>query len=562
MPEKSPVKGGAHSSPGKKAGVASQDHIKLTKPSCRIGISWDNLSGCAVDLDLQGVIVDSKGHIVDAVYHNNLRALNGAIAHSGDDEDGEGDGFDEFIQVRTTKLPEQCHLIIFIVAASNGSLKDADNGKVGVEEGANNTVKEMKIERSSADCDVVAYMVRRDKAWYLQVVETPALCGSHFLDILEPNIGDIIRFEIPGAPMVQRVAFVMEKGAVTDFPQGKDLRRLLIGVGGALKRDAKEAVDIDVSAVLYKADGHRVAIVDGKTGSRVKGVVHSGDGMAGARSGDDEALSIDLELIDQKITKIYIVMSIKDGTFELVQSAYARVTDQAMVELAGFNIDCGNRSSQLIVATLLRQPGGRWGCTAVGHFCDTQKECTEALARLAKDLPIDPSQQESKKEVQQDGTATFGSAKSVRKQKGSRTACVTVTQSKEDNLSQGNYSSGASPLLSRLSMQSAASVKSGGAGKGSFALMPSTSMMSGTGYNSVQGTKAESAMSDGDCLDDQKPGIGKSSSSVKWDAALNDVRYIDDDAEAGNSTGCGRQCCSKNASGGSSWLCAASPACS
>mmetsp|Transcript_8253 Transcript_8253/g.11568 ORF Transcript_8253/g.11568 Transcript_8253/m.11568 type:complete len:88 (+) Transcript_8253:19-282(+) len=75
------------------------DCIKLTKPSCRIGISWDNLSGRNVDLDLQGVIVDDKGHIVDAVYHNNLAALNGAVAHSGDDEDGAQEGFDEFIQV-------------------------------------------------------------------------------------------------------------------------------------------------------------------------------------------------------------------------------------------------------------------------------------------------------------------------------------------------------------------------------------------------------------------------------------------------------------------------------
>mmetsp|Transcript_13751 Transcript_13751/g.30841 ORF Transcript_13751/g.30841 Transcript_13751/m.30841 type:complete len:530 (+) Transcript_13751:59-1648(+) len=518
------------------------DCIKLTKPSCRIGISWDNLSGRNVDLDLQGVIVDDKGHIVDAVYHNNLAALNGAVAHSGDDEDGAQEGFDEFIQVKLSKLPAQCKQIIFVVAACNGSLKDADNGKVGVEEGAHNTVKEVKIERSEADCDVVAYLIHRD-AWYLQVVETPALSGSHFLDILEPNIGDVIRNEISGAPKVQRVAFMMQKGAVTDFPQNKDLRRLLIGVGGALKKDAKAGVDIDVSAALYDADGKKLGLVDGKRKSKVKGVTHSGDGMAGGRAGDDEALNIDLDLIASTIAHIYIVLSIKDGTFELVQSAYARVTDQAMVELAAFDVNCANHNSHLIVATLLRQEKGRWGCSAVGHFCHSYEDCTAALDKLNQGKSLVDG------DLQKEDFGSIESTRSTRKQRGSRTSCQTVihrTNSMGSNAPAPAFE--ASLLQHRYSMTSQrSSLKpslSLAINRSGISLMPSEGGVTRSEFGSMAGTRNDSNF-DSTSSEPQKQST--------WEANQ-DVRLIDDDQVGEDKKGrrCAPACCR---SGVSSVLC-------
>eukprot|EP00971_Amphidinium_carterae_P117204 2321643-Amphidinium_carterae.1 len=71
-----------------------------------------------------------------------------------------------------------------------------------------------------ADCDVVAYLIHRD-AWYLQVVETPALSGSHFLDILEPNIGDVIRNEISGAPKVDSNSFLNLEFRPLDPPRSR-----------------------------------------------------------------------------------------------------------------------------------------------------------------------------------------------------------------------------------------------------------------------------------------------------------------------------------------------------
>ncbi|CAE7877578.1 unnamed protein product, partial [Symbiodinium sp. KB8] len=47
--------------------------------------------------------------------------------------------------------------------------------------------------------------------WWLYQVEEPAEHGEHFLDILEPTIGDIIRRRIDNAPKYQRVTFQMKK---------------------------------------------------------------------------------------------------------------------------------------------------------------------------------------------------------------------------------------------------------------------------------------------------------------------------------------------------------------
>lgn len=55
--------------------------------------------------------------------------------------------------------------------------------------------------------------------WWLYQVDEPAEHGEHFLDILEPTVGDIIRRRIDNAPKHQRVTFQMKKGTAVDLPK-------------------------------------------------------------------------------------------------------------------------------------------------------------------------------------------------------------------------------------------------------------------------------------------------------------------------------------------------------
>ena len=62
-----------------------------------MGLSWDFFGDEKVDLDGTVVMIDDIGNIVDAVYYNKLKSDCGAIIHTGDQQDGTKEGYDESI---------------------------------------------------------------------------------------------------------------------------------------------------------------------------------------------------------------------------------------------------------------------------------------------------------------------------------------------------------------------------------------------------------------------------------------------------------------------------------
>lgn len=383
-----------HRAPGPKRGAPTP----LNENTYGVAVRWDK-GGKEVDLDLQAVIVDEKGLIVDAVYYNNLFALNGAVGLSGDNAE------DESIWVRMEKLPPQVRLIIFVVAAySGGSLRDVSNGRVIVLErrkAATAQLKEFKLERSRADADMVAMFKRfKDDTWGLVEIEEPAEHGSHFLDILEPTIGDLIRAEIPHAPTKLKVAFVMDKGAIVDFPQGDALRRLVVAVGGEFAHeDVPDDLSIELQAVFFSATGEMLGHVRPQHRGMF-GVERLEDEME-----DEEALSMDLMQVPPKVAQIFIVLLVDGGTFEMVETASARVIDQALHEIMRYEVKAAGheQDSGLVLGRVLRKEKNRWGIETVGKFFD-RAHLKEEMNTLASSMPVEAKRR--KKKAKKDGTAT------------------------------------------------------------------------------------------------------------------------------------------------------------
>ncbi|CAK0826593.1 unnamed protein product [Prorocentrum cordatum] len=326
------------------------------------------------DLDLQAVIVNREGIIVDTVYYNNLTSMKGSITHSGDVSNGASEGVDESVWISLAHVPEEIWGAIFVVCAfSKGSrLKDVQNGRVVLMEGTTlNRLQVFNIERSVANADVVGLVKRtREGGWAFKEIDEPAEFGSHFVDIIEPWIGDVIRAEIPTAPAFQKISFVMDKGSVATFPADAVLKRIFVGIGGSLSPSQVEEVDIDAEAVFCDSDGHVIGAVDGENHS-LFGVEHSGDSVVGHESmGDDEAITIDLAKIPSKVARIFIVLTVFNGTFELVEKAYARVLDQHSSQLVRFDIQAHEAYGGLLVAQLIRSDGAenRWGFQGLGKF--------------------------------------------------------------------------------------------------------------------------------------------------------------------------------------------------
>jgi len=328
--------------------------------------------------------VDNKGSIVDAVFYNNLKALK-SITHSGDEQTGEREGLDEVIWVSLNRLPENIKMIIFVVAAySGGSLKDACNGMLHVlEQQKACVVARYPLEQSRFNVDVVATLVRGSQGWSIRIIDEPAVAGRHFMDILEPTLGNVVRQVIPSAGK-QKVAFAMEKGSVVALPQSNMLGQVSAGLGWDVSPELGEA-DLDVSAVFFSKEARVLgAVFFGNTEDF--GFAHSGDNLTGEGEGDDEVISADLSSIPDSVQQVFFVVNIYSNsvTFDKVSNAYCRLVDSSGMELARYALREGQGERGLVMARMVREPGARWGFQALGQFCKgrTWKDSVPELQRL------------------------------------------------------------------------------------------------------------------------------------------------------------------------------------
>lgn len=369
--------------------MGNTEEFPLTAARYGVAISWDKDPSAPVDVDLQAVIVDDMGRVVDAVYYNNLKALK-CITHSGDETTGEKSGFDEVIWAGLARVPANIKMIILVVAAfKGGHLKDAKNGAVHIlEERNDNEVATFSLEESQEEVDVVAMLVRSDQGWVLRLVEVDAQDGQHFIDVLEPAIGSLVRSVLPSAPKRLKVAFAMEKGAVVDLPRTQDIKQIRAGLGWSVD---KGNVDLDVSAVLFDESGAaKDAVFFGNL--EFAGLKHSGDNLTGEGSGDDETISVNLEAVAEWVKQIFFCVNIYSNgkTFAEVASPYCRILDSNGTELARYELKEAGSQNGLIIARLFRDSSSiRWGFQALGSFCQgrTWKDSIGDMAPVAAKPP-------------------------------------------------------------------------------------------------------------------------------------------------------------------------------
>lgn len=101
--------------------------VSLTKtgaPPLRrvaMGLGWDPArGGRSIDLDASAIVIGAKGSKIDAVWFMSKSAFRGALAHSGDNLTGHGEGDDETITVDLGALPADAQAIVFVVNSFGG----------------------------------------------------------------------------------------------------------------------------------------------------------------------------------------------------------------------------------------------------------------------------------------------------------------------------------------------------------------------------------------------------------------------------------------------------------
>eukprot|EP00927_Polykrikos_kofoidii_P058185 TRINITY_DN52566_c0_g1_i1.p1 TRINITY_DN52566_c0_g1~~TRINITY_DN52566_c0_g1_i1.p1 ORF type:complete len:434 (+),score=82.39 TRINITY_DN52566_c0_g1_i1:86-1303(+) len=347
-------------------------------------LTWDapraGATGSA-DGDLQAVVVDTNGRIIEAIYYNNTNGFGGkGLAHTGDQICRAGHGGREEIVLGLAELPANVKMILLLACSFTGTaLSDVPGLRLALEQRAPSPEAFLDEAIALPSAGVLAACLVRQPgssdAWQLCIQMEQLEEGRHFMDCL-PELNTHILKVIPGANRRQKVAFAMEKGQVMDF--GAGMQDIVLGLGW----DAdKGKVDLDASALILDSSGNVLeSIFFGNTTS-IKGhsepgaVEHSGDNQTGEGDGDDERVTVRMGRLGQAVHDVFFCIHVyskgDDGravTFRNVSNPYCRVVDLGLggQELCRYTLREAGDVTALVIARLRRGENGRFGFNALG----------------------------------------------------------------------------------------------------------------------------------------------------------------------------------------------------
>lgn len=354
------------------------DDVRLANDAVVIArLTWDASS--TVDVDLQAVIVDTRGRIIDAAYYNNMKACGGkAVVHSGDEGGEAGGGGREEVRITLAQIPANVHMILMIACCfTGGALQQAPGAKVSFEQSKPTKRPLTDLPLAVRGCGLILGSMVRGRGtgdWSLRGIGEELVTARHFMDCLD-ELNKHIVAEIPTANRRQKVAFAMEKGEVLDF--GSSLRSVTLGLGWDVDQGQ---IDLDASAVLFDSSAQVLeSIFFGNlksTGnhSQPAAVEHSGDNLTGEGDGDDEQLVVRLDALGASVCEVFFCIHIytkgrggRPKTFRDVANPYCRVAEtHGGDELCRYTLTEAADRSGLIIARLRRSVDGRWGFHALG----------------------------------------------------------------------------------------------------------------------------------------------------------------------------------------------------
>jgi len=304
--------------------------------------------------------------------------------------------------VHLARIPQHVRLVVFVVASYHrGHVRDASSTLIRVVDDLDQKfVAQFNAATSSAtsnsDVGVVAVLRRCGSCWNLMRMDEFAKTGRHFMDVIEPTLGSVIRSLVPNMPKRQKVQLPMQQqGSITIMPSALTTKWLFVGVGWDLSSQAAEGADLEVGCVLINNDFSEVTVVSSPDTQEKVGVRHGGNGLLSA------GMTFDLESIPQTVEQIVIAActTSEQQTMSVVQNPHCRVIDRGATELARVDVKERSHRRGLIMSRLFREPGKkRWSFQAICSFCDIA-----SLQTLAEDyrpmLELDAKGMQAKFEI-------------------------------------------------------------------------------------------------------------------------------------------------------------------
>jgi tellurium resistance protein TerD len=100
-----------------------------------VGLGWDvrETDGVGFDLDAAAFLCRSNGKVrndSDFIFYNNIKSIDGAVQHTGDNKTGDGSGDDEVIDVNLPQLPIEIEKVTFSVTIHDANTKRQNFGQI------------------------------------------------------------------------------------------------------------------------------------------------------------------------------------------------------------------------------------------------------------------------------------------------------------------------------------------------------------------------------------------------------------------------------------------------
>lgn len=349
-------------------------------------------------LELQALVVDTQGKIISLITMDNFMAMKAAIVHvnngyigrrqptpiaTAEGEESSTPSYRSIIWVTLSRLPPHVKTLVFVAIACEGNLRDVGGQVHILEEGvcSTNDITSFKLEASSA-IGVLAVIERTSpEAWRMaKIVTTVKSTGRNYWDILEPNLGTVIREAIPEAVKPQKVSFSLEKCALTYIPSPLAPKGAFIGVGWDFSPNAPDQLVVDVAAVLFNVNGQDLGAVCSDH-PEDRGIRHSGSGIVSA------GVAVNIDAIPSEVAQIFIIANVAalGMNYEQIQNPCCRMIDHAGAEVVRYLHQETGRKPGLILSRLCREIDDRkWTFQAIGTFCSghTWKESLKDVRPL------------------------------------------------------------------------------------------------------------------------------------------------------------------------------------
>lgn len=168
--------------------LSKGQRVSLAKPTgpalrtAHMGLGWDAATVRGffgrrkeqeIDLDASCLAYDQAGTLVDQVWFKQLRSVDGAIVHTGDNRTGAGDGDDESIVVDLSALNPAIHTLVFVVNSYSGeNFSQIENAFCRLVDAATGAeVARYDLSGSGTHtAQIMAKLVRTNGGWDIQAI--------------------------------------------------------------------------------------------------------------------------------------------------------------------------------------------------------------------------------------------------------------------------------------------------------------------------------------------------------------------------------------------------------